>query len=42
MKKDLALLQWIHKNAEMGCMTIPQVMELAHDSGFRQVLKEQF
>jgi len=42
MKDSLKLLQWIHKNAEMGCMTIPPVMKLTSDKKLKRVLKDQF
>lgn len=41
-KKDLQLLQWIHKNAEMGCLTIPQVLNLTEDPKLAKVLQSQF
>lgn len=39
--KDLELLQWIYKNAEMGCTMIPQVMELTQNQKLNKVLRDQ-
>lgn len=41
MQTDIALLQYMHKNAQMGRSTIPMVMELNRDGEFNKVLRSQ-
>lgn len=41
MEQDTELLQFVHKNAEMGCGTIPKVLELVEEPDMRQVLQQQ-
>ena len=41
MEQGNALLQFVHKNAEMGKGTIPQVLELVEDPKLRGALNSQ-
>ncbi len=41
MEQDTDLLQFVHKNAEMGVSTIPKVKELVEEQGMRDVLDRQ-
>lgn len=41
MEKDTDLLQFVHKNAEMGKGTIPKVLEMVEEPEMRKVLHEQ-
>lgn len=41
MDQDRELLSFVHKNAAMGTVTIPKVLELAQSPGLRQTLADQ-
>ena len=41
MDNSVDLLQFVHKNAEMGCGTIPKVLELVEEPKLREVLDRQ-
>ena len=41
MEQGNALLKYVHKNAEMGKGTIPQVLEVVEDEKLRQALSSQ-
>ena len=41
MEEGSALLQFVHKNAEMGKGTIPQVLEVVEEPRLREALKSQ-
>lgn len=41
MEKDTDLLQFVHKNAEMGKGTIPKVLELVEEPAMRKALDQQ-
>ena len=41
MEQGNALLKYVHKNAEMGKGTIPQVLEVVEDEKLRQALASQ-
>lgn len=41
MENNTELLQFVHKNAEMGISTIPKVLELVQSPGMRKALSRQ-
>lgn len=41
MDQDQKLLQFVHKNAAMGTLTIPKVMDMVRTPGMRQALAGQ-
>ncbi len=41
MEKDSDLLQFVHKNAEMGKGTIPKVLEMVEEPEMRKALRQQ-
>ena len=41
MSKNTELLQFVHKNAEMGCGTIPKVLEMVEEPELRRTLNSQ-
>lgn len=41
MSKNTELLQFVHKNAEMGCGTIPKVLEMVEEPELRRTLNRQ-
>ena len=41
MTQDMALLNFIYQNAEMGKETIPKLTKIVEDVNFRRVLEDQ-